>query len=63
MKTLTLLTCGALSFALMNAAQASPKAAADHPGNFTQEVINQVNRVRTNPQAYAAYLDRFRPYY
>ncbi len=63
MKTLTLLTCIALSFATLNTAHAGPKVKADHAGNFTQEVIDQVNRVRTNPQAYAAYLERFRPYY
>ena len=63
MKTLTLLTCITLGFASLNIAKASPKASAEHSGNFTQEVINQVNRVRTNPQAYAAYLERFRPYY
>ena len=63
MKTLTILTCIALSFASLNAAQAGPSAKAEHSDNFTQEVINQVNRVRTNPQAYAAYLERFRAYY
>ena len=63
MKTLTLLICTALSFATLNAAKAAPKAKAERADNFTQEVINQVNRVRTNPQAYAAYLERFRPYY
>ena len=63
MKTLTLLTCIALGFATLNAAQAAPKEKAGRSENFTQEVINQVNRVRTNPQAYAAYLERFRPYY
>ncbi len=63
MKTLTLLICTALSFATLNAAKAAPKAKAERADNFTQEVINQVNRVRTNPQAYAAYLESFRPYY
>ena len=63
MKTLTLLTCLTLGFSTLNAVKASPKTPAEHSGNFTQEVIDQVNRVRTNPQAYAAYLERFRPYY
>ena len=63
MKTLTLLTCITLSFATLNTAHAAPKAKAERSGNFTQEVISQVNRVRTNPQAYASYLEGFRAYY
>ena len=63
MKTLTILTCFALSFASLNVVQAAPQPRPQHSDNFTQEVINQVNRVRTNPQAYAAYLERFRAYY
>ena len=63
MKTLIILTSLALSFASLTAAQAGPKSSTERSGNFTEEVISQVNRVRTNPQAYAAYLERFRAYY
>ena len=62
MKALNLLTAATLFFASMTAVQAGTRS-KDSSGNFTQEVIDQVNRVRTNPQAYAAYLENFRAYY
>ncbi len=62
MKALHLLAAVTLVFASLTGAQAGERS-NETSGNFTQEVINQVNRVRTNPQAYAAYLENFRPYY
>ena len=62
MKTLNILTAAILFFASLTAVQAGTHSEAAS-GNFTQEVIDQVNRVRTNPQAYAAYLENFRSYY
>ena len=63
MKTLNFFSAAVLFFASLTAAQAGTHSEAATPGNFTQEVIDQVNRVRTNPQAYAAYLENFRAYY
>ena len=62
MKALNLLTTAVLFFASLSVAQAAPHA-NDASGNFTQEVIDQVNRVRTNPQAYATYLENYRSCY
>ena len=63
MKTLNLLTIATLFFASLSAVQADGIHHEASPGNFTEEVICQVNRVRTNPQAYAAYLENFRSCY
>ena len=60
MKALHILAAATLVFASLTSVKAAGEEAS---GNFTQEVINQVNRVRTNPQAYAAYLENFRSYY
>ena len=62
MKALNYFSAAVLFFTSLTAAQAAPKA-PEASGSFTQEVIDQVNRVRTNPQAYAAYLENFRAYY
>lgn len=62
MKALQLLAAATLVFASLTSAQAGPRS-TEASGNFTQEVIDQVNRVRTNPQAYAAYLENFRSCY
>lgn len=62
MKALNLLAAATLFLASPLAVQAGTQS-KDASGNFTQEVIAQVNRVRTNPQAYAAYLQNFRAYY
>ena len=62
MKALQIFAAATLFFASLTAAQAGSPS-NETSGNFTQEVINQINRVRTNPQAYAAYLENFRAYY
>ena len=63
MKALNILAAAVLFLASLTTARAGTHAEAASSGNFTQEVIDQVNRVRTNPQAYAAYLANFRAYY
>ena len=56
------LAAAAFVFSTLNIVSAkSPKT--EEPGNLTQQVVTELNRVRANPQAYAAYLETFRPYY
>jgi uncharacterized protein YkwD len=52
----------AFVFSTVNAVSAKPPT-ADASGNLTQQVIAELNRVRSNPQAYAAYLEHFRSCY
>ena len=56
------LAAAAFAFSTLNTVSAKSPAAAD-TGNLTQQVITELNRVRANPHAYAAYLETFRPYY
>ena len=62
MKTSFLLAAAAFILSTVNTVSAKPPV-ADESGNLTQQVIAELNRVRTNPQAYAAYLEKFRSYY
>ena len=65
MKTFALLTALTLSFSGLTYAQShrsAPRGKATS-SNLTQEVISELNRVRTNPQAYAAYLAQHRGLY
>ena len=65
MKKLALLTALTLSFSTLTYAQ-TQRAASHKPaasGNLTLEVIAELNRVRTNPQEYAAYLEQHRSLY
>ncbi len=65
MKTIALLTALTLSFSGLTQAQSHHNAARSQESgaNLTQEVISELNRVRTNPQAYAAYLSEHRGLY
>ena len=64
MKKLALLTALIVSFSGLTHAQAQRSSNSSRSsGNLTQEVINELNRVRTNPQAYAAYLQNHRSLY
>ena len=65
MKKLALLTALTLSFSSLTYAQTHRAAKESHAasGNLTLEVISELNRVRTNPQAYAAYLQEHRSLY
>jgi uncharacterized protein YkwD len=57
---LILLACTALSLSRTGAATIKPAAAS---GNLARAVIQQMNRVRTDPHGYADYLESCRPYY
>ena len=65
MKKLALLTALTLSFSSLTYAQThqAAKQTIAPSGNLTLEVISELNRVRTNPQAYAAYLQEHRGLY
>ncbi len=64
MKKLALLTALMVSFSGLTHAQVQRVANNNRPaGNLTQEVIGELNRVRTNPQAYAIYLSEHRSLY
>ncbi len=52
----------ALAFSTLTTLSAKPPVAQDG-GNLTQQVISELNRVRANPPAYAAYLASFRSCY
>ena len=60
-KTAFLVTV-ALAFSFLTTVTAKLPVAAK-PENLTQQVISELNRVRSNPQAYASYLEQFRSYY
>ena len=62
MKKLLLLTVAILSFSSLTNSHAKTHA-TESSGNFTQEVLDQINRVRQDPQAYAAYLAHYRSFY
>ena len=62
MKKLLILAAAALLFSPLATSQAKPHASASS-GNFTQDVLDQINRVRQDPQGYAAYLSHYRAYY
>ena len=51
-----------LAFSFLTTVSAKPPV-AEKSGNLTQQVITELNRVRSNPHAYAAYLEQFRSYY
>ncbi len=64
MKKLVLLTALLASFSGLTSAQVQRTGNHNQPaGNLTQEVIGELNRVRTNPQEYAAYLQAHRSLY
>ena len=63
MKKLIILTAVALLFSPLANSQAKQHATEKSGGNFTEEVLNQINRVRQDPQGYAAYLAHYRAYY
>ncbi len=64
MKKLALLTALLATFSGLTQAQAQRVTTHNQPaGNLTQEVIAELNRVRTNPQEYAAYLQAHRALY
>ena len=56
------LAAAAFAFSTLNTVSAKSPA-AENTGNLTQQVITELNRVRANPHAYAAYLETFRSYY
>ncbi len=62
MKKLLILTAAVLCFSPLANSQAKPHS-TEKTGNFTQEVLDQINHVRQDPQGYAAYLSRYRAYY
>ena len=57
------LAAAAFAFSTLNTLSAKPPTTTDPSGNLTQQVVAELNRVRSNPQAYAAYLQTFRPCY
>ena len=64
MKKLALLTALFVSFSGLTHAQTQRAASHSQPSaNLTQDVIAELNRVRTNPQEYAAYLQAHRALY
>ena len=62
MKTSFLLAAAVFAFSTLNTVSAKAPA-AESQDNLTQQVVTELNRVRANPQAYAAYLEKFRAYY
>ncbi len=62
MKKSAFFAAAALFFSLLTAASAK-RPVAENSTDLTQQVITELNRVRTHPQAYAAYLEQFRSCY
>ena len=56
------LAAAAFAFSVLNTVSAKSPV-ADDQGNLTQQVVTELNRVRSNPKAYAAYLETFRSSY